>query len=186
MSGVTYRFADLEALIADPTISHNDGPVSSMAARLAITPGCLRQYRVRGLTAETADRLAVAAGMHPSAVWPTWDDDAFDEPVCAWCREPVFDSRYCGTVCARRMREDRKRLAGGLEKWWKRVDRYRESVDFGALDPSATNHTGVVLGDQLATQKPPHRQEPTGGVAHTHERGTNVHDLTRPVVSVAS
>lgn len=52
---------------------------------------------------------------------------------------------------------------------------------------SARNNTRVVLGyNPIATNKPPHRQQPTGGVAYTHIGGVDVNDSTCSGLVVAS
>jgi hypothetical protein len=46
------------------------------ADRLGTSVTSLRHYRDDGLTLQVADRLTIAAGLHPAMVWPSWVDDA--------------------------------------------------------------------------------------------------------------
>lgn len=87
-----------------------------------------RRRRVDGVTELIADRLAVAAGLHPAEVWPEWMDfddncvgykdddrpgheDAYRECARASCSEMFLPcrtiQRYCSPVC--RKREENRR-----------------------------------------------------------------------------
>ena len=43
--------------------------------QLRVSGSTLQNYRDSGLTARVADRLAIAAGLHPALVWESWVDD---------------------------------------------------------------------------------------------------------------
>lgn len=49
--------------------------VHALGQQLNIAGSTLQLYRDSGLTARVADRLAIAAGLHPAMVWPSWIDD---------------------------------------------------------------------------------------------------------------
>lgn len=49
-------------------------PLSAIAEILGVTLEEVRKFRERGLGPFAADRLAIAAGFHPSSVWPAWDE----------------------------------------------------------------------------------------------------------------
>jgi hypothetical protein len=80
-----------------------------------------------------ADRLAVHVGLHPSLIWPSWFDDAADEPHCRYCGEvaPFVPSNvvWCSLSCKEAAR-------GRYWRWearkhrslWERVDRVTERV----------------------------------------------------------
>lgn len=44
----------------------------ALVARLGITVSRIEKLRAAGLTASDADRLACAAGFHPTEIWPSW------------------------------------------------------------------------------------------------------------------
>lgn len=62
-----YRFAVGPLLVA----AHVDDQVS-LAHRIGVTPRQVRRAIDEGLSADTADRWAIAAGVHPSQVWNEW------------------------------------------------------------------------------------------------------------------
>jgi endogenous inhibitor of DNA gyrase (YacG/DUF329 family) len=69
------------------------------------------EYRIRierGVTALVADRLAIAAGLHPAEIWTTWFDDAPPAPpapssTCEECRGEYETTnalrRFCSDKC---------------------------------------------------------------------------------------
>lgn len=125
---VTYPFAPLEAMLADPLAEHNDGPVKIVARQLHIGTQQIYRYRRTGMTTELADRLAIAAGLHPSVVWDTWFIDAASE-ACPLCMEPLTGRRLLCASCHHEVvawehAHDRIRQ----REWWARLDRYRETV----------------------------------------------------------
>lgn len=79
---------------------------------LNVSGSTAQEYRKRGVTATVADRLAVRAGFHPSAVWETWHEDELARLSirCEQCDELFIpkrkDARFCKTQCSR--------------KWWAR------------------------------------------------------------------
>lgn len=68
--GTRYDPAPLLALFDDLTAA---------SERLGVTPRSLMRWRDTGLPYWKADRMAYAAGFHPSELWPTWWDDALAE-----------------------------------------------------------------------------------------------------------
>ncbi len=50
------------------------GPASTatIAMRLGVSARTVWRWRASGLTELQADRVAVAAGLHPGSVWDTW------------------------------------------------------------------------------------------------------------------
>jgi len=86
---------------------------------LGINPQSWRRYRRDGVTFWQADRLACAAGYHPSLVWGPmfWDpatvactmcDETF---VVAPCHSGEGGHLYCSTVCRSRAARARRRVA---------------------------------------------------------------------------
>lgn len=63
--GARYPLHELEVLIGWPT-------AAELAAALGVTVAAVEKWRLRGLSHEQADRLAVACGWHPVLVWPEW------------------------------------------------------------------------------------------------------------------
>jgi hypothetical protein len=88
-------------------------------------------HRKRGLSVALADELAVRANLHPSLVWPSWFDDALQEPGCKWCGAPVpmksLQGLWCTRQCHNRLQWEERCLAARAREWWTRLDRYRES-----------------------------------------------------------
>ena len=112
-----------------PTGGSPDEPLG-LAALLGTSNARIGHYRKAGLTVDAADRMAVRLGMHPAQLWPSWFEDAEDEPGCLWGGElvPLDRRTLCSHQCRDLMREERKRDAGRRYRWWARLDRYRESV----------------------------------------------------------
>lgn len=48
------------------------GGVSGLARALGRDRAQVGKWRQRGVTLDTADRIAVAVGLHPCEVWPEW------------------------------------------------------------------------------------------------------------------
>lgn len=104
------------------------------------------EYRRRGVTERVADRLAVAAGFHPSVVWPDWMDDVVqaEHVKCAdaHCdvrfiprrKGHVFCSKTCGNREAGRIRAARLRATNPEYRERQRVkaqeyrDRYPDYI----------------------------------------------------------
>jgi hypothetical protein len=53
-----------------------DAGLVALADRLGMSLSTMKRRHRNGLTEREADRAAVAAGVHPSAIWPTWWDGA--------------------------------------------------------------------------------------------------------------
>lgn len=49
------------------------GP-AELARLLDTNHSTIRKWKQRGIAWESADRVAVSAGLHPAAVWPEWLD----------------------------------------------------------------------------------------------------------------
>jgi hypothetical protein len=69
----------IDLQMARPDVS-GPGPVAQAAELLNVSTRSVHRLRHSGLTPSTADRLAIAAGLHPLAVWgDAWihaiDDD---------------------------------------------------------------------------------------------------------------
>lgn len=47
-----------------------DNTVSTLAELLHLSSRTVRRWKEAGVPVEAADRVAVALGLHPSAVWP--------------------------------------------------------------------------------------------------------------------
>lgn len=45
-----------------------------LARRIGVSDRQVRRAKTEGLTVDTADRWAIAAGHHPGLVWPDWWD----------------------------------------------------------------------------------------------------------------
>lgn len=60
----------LEPLLAVTNLPN----VRALERAAGLTSGAGRRWEHRGLTDETADRVAVALGRHPAEVWPDWAD----------------------------------------------------------------------------------------------------------------
>jgi hypothetical protein len=81
-----------------------------------IAPYGSGEYRLRrdvGVTANVADRLAIAAGYHPCEIWPSWTSDC-PLPVyecCKECEAEFLPTRpghiYCHPNCSARARKRR-------------------------------------------------------------------------------
>ena len=56
------------------------GVVAQAAELLAVSTRTVHRLRASGLTPQTADRLAIAAGFHPLAVWGDAWIDAIEPP----------------------------------------------------------------------------------------------------------
>ena len=64
-AGIRFPFSDLEA-----RLGHCATKV--IAARLGVSTRTVWRWRAAGLTADQADRAAIAAGWHPGSIWDTW------------------------------------------------------------------------------------------------------------------
>lgn len=98
------------------------------------------EYRVRrerGVTELIADRLAVAAGLHPSLVWSDWLSDLEVEcahPDCPnmFVRHPKGPHRkFCSHRCRRRFNEASARERGLPSAERKRATRRRYYEEHG-------------------------------------------------------
>lgn len=49
--------------------------LTEAAGLVGVSVTSLRHYRDDGMPAATADRLAIAAHLHPALVWASWVDD---------------------------------------------------------------------------------------------------------------
>ena len=80
-------------------------PDLGLALALGVDRQTVCRMRVHGLSVRQADRFAIHLGYHPSILWPSWFDDYEDEA------------------------RDKERRA----EWWKRLNRYRRSVEVPEL-----------------------------------------------------
>jgi hypothetical protein len=55
----------------EPLVARHGG-VSGLARALGCNTGQVGKWRQRGVTLLSADRIAVALGLHPVEVWPEW------------------------------------------------------------------------------------------------------------------
>lgn len=67
MTAARYPLADLELAVAGRRLS-----LQEVATLFGTTHRNACRWRSGGLSELLADRLAVAAGIHPGTVWPTW------------------------------------------------------------------------------------------------------------------
>jgi hypothetical protein len=68
----------------EPLLGYVSGGVVGLAERIHVERRTVSRHRAAGwLTPWTADRYAVALGLHPAVVWPNWYDEALhdDEAV---------------------------------------------------------------------------------------------------------
>ncbi len=65
MTATRYPFADLEAHL-------NPVTTRTLAERLGVSTRTVWRWRASGLNQTQADHAAVAVGLHPGTVWPTW------------------------------------------------------------------------------------------------------------------
>lgn len=63
--GPRYPLAELERLVGHPS-------TADLARRTGLDAREVARYRTQGLTHEAADRAAVAFGLHPLNVWPSY------------------------------------------------------------------------------------------------------------------
>lgn len=99
------------------------------------------EYRLRmehGVTEKIADRLAVAAGVHPWLIWPEMEDHiTLTMPVCAadGCEERFLPrdcrTRYCSATCRHREKMRRYRTT---EHGKAANRRYRKAYYWSARD----------------------------------------------------
>lgn len=85
----------LDALPIDHQKARPDVAAPGVAAQaaelLAVSTRTVHRLRVNGLTLPTADRLAVAAGFHPLAVWGDAWIAAIEHPTRKGAAEPTPD-----------------------------------------------------------------------------------------------
>lgn len=55
----------------EPLVARHGG-VSGLARALGRNRAQVGKWRQRGVTLDSADRIAVALGLHPVEVWPEW------------------------------------------------------------------------------------------------------------------
>ena len=114
---------------ADPIFSLvGDTGLRKFSRLTGVSESGMKNWRKVGLTSLAADRAAVALGLHPVSLWPTWFDDADNELRCRYCAEMVIDRTYCGEVCCDAYWLEKQRDARAQARWWKRLDRYRLTV----------------------------------------------------------
>lgn len=65
--GARYPLHELEVLVGWPT-------AAELASATGASVAAVEKWRLRGLSHEQADRLAVRFGWHPILVWPEWLD----------------------------------------------------------------------------------------------------------------
>lgn len=102
----------------------------------------VNQFRRNGLPTARADELAISLGHHPSELWPTWMEDADAEDRCPWCFEWRFGGAYCNARERDLNKAQRARDRGRQVQWWRRIDRYRDSVVIpveNAVSPTPDN-----------------------------------------------
>lgn len=64
----------------------------------------VRNWSFEGVPDESADRVCIAAGIHPGEVWPDlwWSNAPTDEP-CSWCGQPfprvAWLAPFCRATC---------------------------------------------------------------------------------------
>src|SRR5690606_17390813 len=93
------------------------------------------EYRLRvehGVTERIADRLAVAAGLHPHVVWPEMADHAIadNQRACEECEKPFVpsrsDQRFCSSSCRwRRSSRESYRLRYRTDPAFREKERQR-------------------------------------------------------------
>lgn len=99
------------------------------------------EYRVRkerGVTERVADRLATAAGYHPSEIWPEWLDDSIEdvERPCHECEQrfvPIQPTqRFCRPQCRKNwnVRRYRKTTKGAARNRATARQYYHEHRDY--------------------------------------------------------
>ena len=98
-----------------------------VARALQLNGTNLASYRANGLSTVQADKLAIRLGRHPSAFWPSWAEDAELEGRCPWCGEWRFEGAYCTRQEREFHRYEQQRHRSRAVRWWKRLDRYRET-----------------------------------------------------------
>lgn len=130
----SYDFASLERFVIARYGLRNGANDVGLAAIISMADrsSWIRSQQAGRLSSWVADRLAVTFGVHPSVIWPSWFEDALEEPFCAWCRGPVnwrnSLSIYCSADCRqereREQRFDRRRQ----EAAWERIQRVSRRV----------------------------------------------------------
>lgn len=98
-----YALADLLAVVGGP-------PHREVAHVARVEVSTVHQWVQRGLSPWQADRLAVAYGRHPVAVWPTWFEDALKvKCACQGCTVWFLPEqgrrahrRFCSPRCKHR------------------------------------------------------------------------------------
>lgn len=60
----------------NPNDDRTAAGLAALANRLGMSMSTMKRRHRDGLTEREADRAAVAAGVHPHAIWPGWFDDA--------------------------------------------------------------------------------------------------------------
>jgi hypothetical protein len=81
--------------------------------------------RDRGFTPQMADKVACANGFHPSLVWPSWEQDEWDElsVECAECNERFVPRWPRHVYCSKGCRD-----AHNVKKYRRR--RYAEDPEY--------------------------------------------------------
>jgi lambda repressor-like predicted transcriptional regulator len=110
------------------------------------------EYRTRlerGVTALVADRLAIAAGLHPAEIWPSWWDDTPPEAPGKPCEEcgGEFTPRSKVHVCCSDECGDRRK---GRE--WRR-NRYATDPDYRAAELARVRAYKAVYRERLAAAR---------------------------------
>jgi hypothetical protein len=104
----------------------------AVARTLGVPWSTLKRWRENGLRPLAADRVAVHIGKHPFEIWPSWFDDLELEQTCGWCGEVVMrdtcERRFCSRAHYLLVAAERSHDRLRLKNWWRRLDRYRESV----------------------------------------------------------
>jgi hypothetical protein len=64
----------------------------ALAEAVHVSISTAQRFRRFGLTERAADRLATAAGMHPSSLWPSWWADAAGEDDAWYSDDPPMSA----------------------------------------------------------------------------------------------
>ena len=122
-----YPFDPIDRLFPFRSDGQPNDPLG-LAALIGASNSELSRWRREGMTTERADLVAVTLGYHPALLWPTWFEDAEEEGRCPWCGEWRFDGKYCNAREREWMKQERARDRLRAQRWWERIERYRETV----------------------------------------------------------
>ena len=116
MTPPRYPFEDLERFVAARVTPANGGhgELGGIVSFFGRNNQNLyyRARRAGSLSTLQADRLAVSLGALPWEIWPTFLEDALDEPRCFYCREAAswgrVDVQTCSRACQDLLRLERE------------------------------------------------------------------------------